>query len=323
MNRFEYAEPETLEQAISLLGETFDDAEVLAGGTDLLSLMKDFTVKPARLVGLSRIKALSRIERERDGFRIGAMATIDDLLESDVCDAFPMIRHAAEGIRSPQMRAMGTVGGELLQRPRCWYFRRGMGLLAVKDGASLVERGDNRYHAIFSDGGPARFVHASSLAPALIAASARVEIHGRKGARVIPVSELFRIPASDAEREHTVGPGEILTSILLSGESPHSATYEVRHRRGLDWPEVAAACALEMEGDRVKKASVVLGHVAPKPWATRAHEALVGQGVTPERADAAASLAVEGARPLSMNAHKVELARVAAKRAILNAAGQS
>jgi xanthine dehydrogenase YagS FAD-binding subunit len=217
---------------------------------------------------------------------------------------------------------MGTVGGELLQRPRCWYFRRGKGLLAVKDGKSLVEAGDNRYHAVFGNGGPAKFVHASSLAPALIALGASVEVSGKDGSRTLSVAELYRAPEKDGEREHAVEPGEILTAIRVPAAAPKSATYEVRHRQGLDWPEAAASVRLDMDGAKVRSASVVLGHVAPTPWSTSAGETLAGKEVTAETAAAAADQAVEGATPLSMNGYKVELARVAARRAILLAAGK-
>lgn len=322
MKAFEYGNPTTLEQAVSLLGESFDEATVLAGGTDLLSLMKDFTVQPRRLVDLGGLKDLRGVTKSEGGWKIGAMTTLDDLLESAVAAAIPALRQAATGIRSPQMRTMGTVGGELLQRPRCWYFRRGLGLLATDGDRSMVEEGDNRYHAIFDNLGPAKFVHPSSLAPALIALGATATVVGKGGERQIDVADLFQIPAEEGDRETTLEPGDILTAIQVPASAPHSATYEVRHRRGLDWPEAAAAVVLQMDGASVKSASIVLGHVAPQPYATFAGKSLVGGVVSPQTAARAAEQAIQGATPLSMNGYKVELTKVAVKRAILNAAGQ-
>src|SRR5688572_5602655 len=180
MNAFEYARPATLPEAVGLLSATEGETALLAGGTDLLSLMKDFVVEPKRLVSLMGIAPLQAITVGADGLKIGATVTLDALLASGAINQWgakwPAVWHAASGIRSPQLRAMGTVGGELLQRPRCWYFRRGHGLLAQDaKGESLVARGDHRYHAIFDNAGPAKFVHASSLAPALIACGAMAE----------------------------------------------------------------------------------------------------------------------------------------------------
>jgi xanthine dehydrogenase YagS FAD-binding subunit len=183
MNRFEFAQPASLDETLALLGASHADTEVLAGGTDLLSLMKDFVVEPKRLVSLQRVPELRGIEVTADAVRLGAMTTLDELLgNAAIAARFPVLVQAAQGIRGPQMRAMGTLGGELLQRPRCWYFRRGYGLLAAKDGTSMVEVGDHRHHAILGNQSLAKYVHASSLAPALCALNAAVEIVGKNGA---------------------------------------------------------------------------------------------------------------------------------------------
>src|SRR5262245_30644419 len=169
MNRFEYSRPSTVAEAIGLLSETSDDFVPLAGGTDLLSLMKDFVVEPKRLVSLMGIGELRGVTPSAGGgVKIGATTTIDELLANEaVKTKLPALWQAADGIKSPQLRTMGTVGGELLQRPRCWYFRHGHGLLATDDqGESLVAKGDHRYHAVFGNGGAAKFVSPSSLAPA-------------------------------------------------------------------------------------------------------------------------------------------------------------
>jgi xanthine dehydrogenase YagS FAD-binding subunit len=168
MQAFEYAHPKTLKEATALLGSSWADAAVLAGGTDLISLMKDYLETPKRVVNIKGIKELGGIGKSGGGLRIGALATFDELANnSAVRSDYPSIHAAVRGVASPQIRNMGTAGGDLLQRPRCWYYRTGNGLLAMKDGKSLVESGQNQYHAIFG-GGPAYFVSASSLGPALI-----------------------------------------------------------------------------------------------------------------------------------------------------------
>src|SRR5262249_23248476 len=218
--------------------------------------------------------------------------------------------------KSPQLRTMGTVGGELLQRPRCWYFRRGHGLLAERDGESLPANGDNRYHAILGNAGPAKFVHASSLAPALIAYGATAEVVGPKGKRTVAVKELYRVPKA-GERETTLAGNEVRRQIASPKAPPRAAPSEVRRRQGLDWPLVAASVALELDGKSVKSATVVLGHVAPTPWvADGAAKALVGASLDDKVAHAVGAAALARAAPLSKNAYKVELAQVAVRRAL-------
>jgi xanthine dehydrogenase YagS FAD-binding subunit len=323
MRAFQYANPTTKEEAIALLAAGAGSVP-LAGGTDLLSLMKDDVERPERLINLKSIASMRGVERTADGgLRIGAVATLDELAASSDAAAYPALAQAIDGIRSPQLRAMGTVGGELLQRPRCWYYRAGFGLLAQRDGRSMVIEGDNRYHAILGTDGPAYFVHASSLAPPLLALGARVRMTGPGGEREQPLAELYRVPAREGEREHTLGPGEIVTEILIPAAVSRSATYEVRQHESMDWPLAAAAVVLEMDGETVRSARVVLGHVAPIPFeAAGAAAALAGKALSPETLAAAAEAAVAGARPLSGNAYKVQLARVATRRALLRASGR-
>src|SRR5580765_1238086 len=212
MRGFEYASPTTKEQAVSLLGNNWADADILAGGTDLLALMKDDVVGPKRLVNIKDIQELRGITvRKGKRLRIGALVTIQELVDNPrVREAFPVIGQTAIEIAGPQIRNMGTVGGNLCQRPRCWYYRAGFGLLA-KDptGEALVPSGDNRYHAILGNSGPAYFVNPSSLAPALIAYGATVRIHGPKGAREVSAEKFFVAPANDSVREYDLKPGEI------------------------------------------------------------------------------------------------------------------
>jgi xanthine dehydrogenase YagS FAD-binding subunit len=326
MNAFEYARPKTMQEAVALLGTSWGETEVLAGGTDLLSLMKNYVVSPKRVVDIKALPALTSVGWDsRGGFTIRAAATLDRLLEEKTLrDQFPALAQAAASVTSPQIRNMGTVGGDLCQRPRCWYFRNGFGLLARdENGRSLVPGGDNRYHAILGNDGPAYFVNPSSLAPALIALGAKVRLAAPRGERDVALADFFVIPKSDTEREYALRPFEILTEIVIpdSAKGLHSATYEVRQKEALDWPLATASVALKMEGGKVSSARIVLGHVAPVPWpATEAEKWLAGKPVTEENAAKAGEAAVQGAKPLSMNKYKVQLARVAVKRALLAAA---
>lgn len=321
MQAFEYANPTTLQEAVGLLSAKWGQTDVLAGGTDQISLMKEYLHTPKRVVNIKSIKELEGIQKNGDGLRIGALVTMDELAKNaDVKAGYRSLADAAEGIPSPQIRHMGTVGGDLCQRPRCWYYRQGFGLLAMKDGKSLVPGGENKYHAIFG-GGPAYFVSASSLGPALVALNAKVKLVSAKGSREIPVKSFFVVPKDESTREVALRPDEILTEIIVPAAEPHSATYEVRQKEALDWPLAAAAVALTMKGTAVASAKVVLGHVAPTPWeASAAEKALVGKTVTAATAEAAGKAAVEGAQPLSQNSYKVQLAKVAVKRALLEAA---
>jgi xanthine dehydrogenase YagS FAD-binding subunit len=325
MQKFEYASPTTIQQAVALLSNEWGTAEVLAGGTDLLALMKDFIVTPKRLVNIKDIKELRGIQMSGGALRIGALTTFEEVLDNaQIKQNYPAIWQAVAGVTSPQIRNMGTVGGDLCQRPRCWYYRAGYGLLAKgENGEPLVPTGDNRYHAILGNDGPAQFVNPSSLAPALVALLAKIKVYGPKGAREIAADQFFIAPKSGGEREYTLLPNEIVTDIIIpSASGVKSATYEVRHKEALDWPLAAAAVALRLDGRTVRSAKIALGHVAPVPWpSAEAENALVGKTISEDVAEAAGAAAVARAKALSRNGYKIQLAKVAVKRAILQAAG--
>ncbi len=322
MNSFEYASPTDLDSAIGMLGSRFGEVEILAGGTDLVTSLKQGIASPKRVVSLKAIAKLKGIEAGADSVRIGAMTPLVDVLEhAEVRKHFPAITQAIEGIGSPQIIAMGTVGGDLCQRPRCWYYRQGFGLLAQLEGNSLIPEGENRYHAIFGNQGPAYFVSASSLGPPLIALGATVEIVGARGrTRTVPAAEFFQVPQTADERETVLAANEIVTRISVPVKKLLNATYEVRQRQGLDWPLVTASVAFPASG---RGGEVVLGHVAPKPWRVAEATALL-DGKRPDEGSAArvGDAAAKGARPLSKNAYKVRLVKTAVKCAILAAAKQ-
>jgi xanthine dehydrogenase YagS FAD-binding subunit len=324
MQKFEYVSPTTKEQAVALLDKNWGETEVLAGGTDLISLMKDFIVTPKRVVNIKSVKGLDASKVSDGSARIGALATIDQLIGA-FGKNFPSIGEAASGITSPQIRNMGTVGGDLCQRPRCWYYRAGYGLLAKgENGEPLVPNGDNRYHAIFGNDGPAYFVNPSSLAPAFIALNAKIIVFGPGGERQVDADKFFIIPKSASDREYDLKPNEIVTGVSIpAAPGVRNATYEVRQKESLDWPLATASVAISFDsGKKVKAARIVMGHVAPIPWvANEAAQFLAGKTISEDVAAEAGKIAVANAKPLSRNAYKVQLARVAVKRAILQAAG--
>jgi xanthine dehydrogenase YagS FAD-binding subunit len=324
MEAFEYASPATLREALDLLGQDWQGARILAGGTDLLALMKEYIESPKRIVNIKAVRELEGIRMTSAGLRIGALVTLDELSKNaEVRTEYPSLAEAARGVASMQTRNMGTVGGDLCQRPRCWYFRLGYGLMAKgKDGQSLVPNGDNRYHAIFGNQGPAYFVSASSFGPPLAALGAKVKLASASGVRELPIEKFFVTPQDDSARETALRPEEILTEIVVpAARGAHNATYEIRQKTALDWPLATASVVLKMRGTSVSEARVVLGHVAPTPWsAEAAGKVLAGKALTPAVAEEAGKAAAEGATPLSGNGYKVQLVRTAVKRALLEAA---
>jgi len=248
---------------------------------------------------------------------------LGDLADNvNVVKDYPALAEAINEAASPQIRNMATIGGNLCQRPRCWYFRGGFGLLPKDEsGKDLVGEGENRYHAILGNDGPAKFVSPSTIAPVLIAYGASVRLVGPKGTRQLPLEKFFVIPKADGEREHDLRPNEIVAEVVLPRTNGMKvAHYEIRQKAAFDWPLAVAAVALQMNGSMVRAARVVMGHVAPVPWVSKqAQQVLLGKAISENTAKAAADAAVQNAQPLSHNAYKVQLARVAVKRAIVKA----
>jgi xanthine dehydrogenase YagS FAD-binding subunit len=326
VKNFTYHQPTTLQQALPLLETEWGKVELLAGGTDLLDRQKEYISQPERVVSLT---ALEGDFRKVIGFGpnhvvIGAGVKLADIAESQLLGAFPALTAAAGAIAGPQIRNMGTLGGSLCQRNRCWYFRDEHVQCLLKGGRKcFAQEGENQYHAIFTTGHPCVIVHPSTLAPPLIALGATAQIVGPKGLREMPVEQLFQAPVKDSQREHTLAPNEILVSVRVAPPVPlRNASYEVKHRETSEWPLVQAAVAFAFDGKTARNVRIVLGHVAPTPVVSAgAAKALEGKEVTEATATAAGEAACEGARPLSQNAYKVQLLKVAVKRAVLTAAG--
>jgi xanthine dehydrogenase YagS FAD-binding subunit len=323
MKRFEYARATSEREAVELLTDGEKQTAVLAGGTDLVALMKRMVVTPDRVVNIRDIESLRRIDTDHDGnVWIGAAVSLEEFLDDPATDPFPSANMVIQGISSIQLQAQGTLVGELLHRPKCWYFRDGHGLTAA---GGMVVDGDNRYHAILGNRGPAKFVSASRLAPALMAMGARVRILGPdpEDESIVDLSNLYQTPKSSDDTEHALRPGQLVTHLMIPNQGNRlSAAYEVRHGAGPDAPLATAAVSLDVRMGLVRDAQIVLGQVAPTPWiAHRAAESLRGKPINENSAADAGIEAVADAMALSQNEYKIQLAQVAVKRALLKAVG--
>jgi xanthine dehydrogenase YagS FAD-binding subunit len=322
---FAYVDAANEKDAIAALGPERGRFLPLAGGMDLIALMKDHVARPERVVN---VKNLDRsIQKTPDGgLAIGAAVTLTELAaHADAGKLYPALVQAAAEVGTPQIRNLGTVGGNLNQRPRCWYFRNEEFHCLKKGGAScFAVEGENQYHAIFG-GGPCHIVHPSSLAVPAIALTATFRVTGPAGQREVPAAEYYQLPERNLYGETVLAPNELLTHVVLPPPgAARSATYEVRFKQSHDWPLAMASVALSMTGQTIAGARVVLGAVAPVPWRSEAAEAaLAGKTVSEQTAIAAAEAAVTGARPMTQNGYKVQIARTAVKRAILKAAGMT
>ena len=323
MKAFSYVNAANEKDAIAALSTERGRILPLAGGMDLIGLMKDYIAQPDRLVNVKNLDR--RIQRLPDGsMRIGAAVTIAELLaHSELAKAYPALIQAAEELATPQIRNAGTVGGNLNQRPRCWYYRNEEFNCLKKGGSRcFAVDGENQYHAIFG-GGPCHIIHPSSLAVPAVALDARFRIAGPGGEREVAAADFFVTPDKNIFGETVLAPNEILTHVTLPPtRGARTASYEVRFKQSHDWPLAAASVALTLSGQTIKSARVVLGAVAPIPWRSAAAEAaLAGRPLTEETAMAAADAAIGDAKPMSGNAYKVRIARTAVKRAVMRAGG--
>jgi xanthine dehydrogenase YagS FAD-binding subunit len=327
MNRFDYVRPKSVAEAIAAASEP--GAAYLAAGTNLLDLMKGGIATPSRLVDVSHLKGLDRMEQLPDGdLRIGAMVVNADLAhDADFARAYPAIAEALLSGASAQLRNAATVAGNLMQRTRCGYFYDAASRCNKHTPGSGCDAkaGDNRLHAIlgFSDGCIA--THASDFCVPLAAFDAVAEIEGSSGRREIAVEALHRLPGTTPERDTELEPGELIVAVRLPAAarrfSTHARYLKVRERTSYAFAVVSAAAGLILKGDRIKEARIALGGVAAKPWRAREAEALLtGAGTEPAAFRRAADAALAAAKPSGDNAFKIELAKRIIVRALTLAA---
>jgi xanthine dehydrogenase YagS FAD-binding subunit len=324
MKSFENIDAKSVQQAVGLLQKFQQEkksAAVVGGGSEYLQLMKDRVVEPDYVINLKTIPTLNYIKEERGGFRIGALATLAEIEEHPaVREKLLFLAEAAGEAASPQIRNSGTIGGNICQRPFCWYFRSSSFHCLRKGGEiCYAVAGDNRYHAILG-AGPSYIVHPSDLAPALVALNAQAKIVGPAGAKTIALDKFFVLPQVDFKRENILKPAEILTEIQIPYPKSGSKGYyqKVRERLAWDHAIVSVATVVQNGGGVVRDARVVLGGVAPIPWrAPKAEEFLRGKKIDDGIAQKAGEIALEGAKPLKDNVYKVGLAKSLIHRGLL------
>lgn len=323
MNNFVFADCTTVDAALSQLGA---QAAIKAGGIDLLDRMKNGIEEPQKLVNIHNVAALRGIHEQKDSLTVGPLVTLAELGEHPLIQSqYTILADAAGHAATPQIRNAATLGGNLLQRPRCWYFRSSDFHCKKKGGDKCFALdGLNQYHAIF-DNKVCPVVAPSSTAVALHALNASVELTSRKGKRTVALRDLYVKPDANPKIETVVAPDEVLTAITIPKPAPgtRSAYQKYGDKESFDWANADAGVVLEMQGDLCRRATIVLGAASPNPRQIPAAEALLlNKPITEETARAAGLAAMQGATPLSMNGYKVQLFPIAIYRTILLAAGK-
>ena len=314
MQNFEYVKPEKLDQALAAIQKTRQQGKrvsVVGGGSDLVGMLKDGLDRPDVLIDLKGLHELRFIRETTDGITIGGLTTLADIMAHPLIgQRYLALAQAAELAASPQIRNVGTLAGNLCQRPWCSYYRQGFECFKNGGKICFAATGENRLHAIFG-GGPSFIVHPSETAPALVALDAKVTLAGPSGKRTLPLKEFFVAPRQNPARENVLQDGEILTEVSVPRTAAVRSTYvKVRERRSWDHAIASLALAMEMDQAVCRSARLVLGGVAPVPWGLpRVEELLRGKKIDRELARHAGQMSVDGARPLKYNGYKVPLVR--------------
>jgi xanthine dehydrogenase YagS FAD-binding subunit len=327
MQSFEWVDATSVDQAATLLavGDTNKSVAAKAGGMDLLDLMKEGIISPSRVVNLKSIKGLDEIRfSEAEGLALGTLVTLTRMAYApQVRLRYAALAEAARHVATPQVRNAATIGGNLLQRPRCWYFRNAYFHHLGGDSANHARDGENQYHAIF-DNARSVMVHASTPATALVAYEARVELSGPQGKqRGVALQDFLLPPDMTCDRDTLLEAGEVLTRVVVPPlpAGTRAAYHKQTERESYDWPICDVAVVLRMEGRRVRAASIVMGWVAPTPRrAVESEQLLTGRDLSKNLVREAARAAVAGATPLSKNAYKVPVLEAVVRRTILAAA---
>ncbi len=324
MKDFRFGTPKSIGQVTAYLAKPGVDARVMGGGTDLLGEIKEGTAVPDVVIDLKAVPGLAYIRKDADGIAIGACTTVADLAEDPlIAQDYRGLHEAALVVASPQLRNMGTIGGNLCQRPRCWYYRDAATVCNKKGGSRcFAEQGRNKYHAIFG-GGLCWAVYPSDLAPALLALGASAVIASPQGERTIPLAEFYAPPLVNIRKENVLGRQDVLREVRLPAakKGDRSAYLKFTERGAWDFAVVSAAVRATFDGRSVADIRIVCGGVAPVPWRLKAAEdALRGRSVTESSAAQAAARAAADARPLAENGYKVDILKAVVARAVLAAA---
>jgi xanthine dehydrogenase YagS FAD-binding subunit len=321
MREFKIAQPRTADELAALLAETQEPVALMAGGTDLIDELKSGVATAGLVVDLQTVAGLAGIVPEKDGLRIGAMTKVVELAEdATVAKDYPSLKQAAMSLATPQLRNVGTVGGNLCQRPRCWYYRDSQVVCRKKGGINCFAfQGRNKYHAIFGGSG-CFIVYPSDLAPALISLGTRVTIGSAKGDKVVPLEHFYAPPEIDVMRENVLEKGQFLKSAWVPApKAGQKAAYVKLKERGTwDFALVSAAVTGVVKEGAFAEISVVMGGIAPIPWRLKkAENVLRGMQATEALVRQAADEALKDASPLRENGFKADLIYAALKEAVL------
>jgi len=315
LRAFEYSSPASAEEAIRLLA---GGSRALAGGTDLLPLMKADLASPSRLVNVKQFLD-DRIREDTGALSIGALTVLDEIEKNPVIrQRYTALAEAAAAAASPQLRNMATIGGNLLQRPRCWYFRSSRIPCWLKDGDDCpAVEGENRLHALYG-GGPCHAVHPSDPASALVALEAQVRVRGKTGERLIPAEDFFALPSEARRAETVLEPDELILSVEIPAIAARSTYLKAMERKVWTFALVGVAAVMRSSGARVEHVRIVLTGVAPIPWRAKAAEdGLLGKELSETLLIDAADAALQGAAPLAHNAYKIPLLKTLVRRALV------
>ena len=319
MKTFRNVNAQSVAQASQFLTQNPRSA-IVGGGSDVLGMVKDRLITPDALVNLRTVRGLDSITESNREIHIGATATLDAVSRhAAIRQRYAVLAEAAGQVGTPQIRNAGTIAGNVLQRPWCWYYRNNFPCYKNGGNTCFSITGENEFHAIFG-GGPSFIVHPSDTAPALLALNARFRIVGPRGTREVPAANFFQLPTVNAARENSLAADEVMAEVILPAPPGglRSSYHKVLDRDAWTHAVVSVAVALEMDGAVCRTARVVLGGVAPVPWRVPEVEAmLTGQRVTAELAARAGAKAVEGARPLAKNAYKIPLTSAIVKQTLL------
>lgn len=312
MDKFSYVNASSLKQVTSLLSDSgWGEVMMIAGGTDLLSELKEYIETPKTLINLKTLPGMDSITADASGLKIGALATVTDIaMHPAIQHHYTVLAQAAASVATPQIRNVGTLGGNLCQRPRCWYYRDET-VNCLKKGGDICYAIDglSKYHAIFG-GDPVYIVHPSDIAPALIALNASLKIAGPEGEKTLKVEEFFTLPAANPFRENVLEPNEIVVEVQVPQPKPNTKSFYLKEREkgAPDFALASVAGVFEMMGKTCQTANVVLGGVAPAPWrSAEAETALTGKMINESVSMKAGAEAVKDAEPMNDNAYKVTL----------------
>ena len=321
MNNFAYLKAGSISEAVKALSA--EGARLHAGGTDLLGCLRDGIIETDTVVSISGLREMKQILSPSGpikGVFIGALTSLADIAADRlVATEYPALAQAAAAVGSPQIREQGTIGGNICQRPRCWYFRKDIQCRKKGGDTCYAMSGENQYHAIFG-GGPCFFVHPSDTAVALTALDAELTIAGPSGNRKVKIEDFFISPSKMVEKENILLSNEIVTHINLPamGETTRSSYRKVQARGVWDFALASVAAVVDFDGDKVRSSRLVLGGVAGHPWRIEAaEEKLQGRKLDSDRASEASEAAVEGAVPLRDNRYKIEMVKGIVKESLL------